>query len=546
MPSRLLTSRTALLCTAAVVAAAVPMPACTQQVELGSLVSIGSQREDQMRVDQLLGRQSTAGFLMRTTSSLSLTGTPALPKGQWRVTLLAPELTSVWNSTLPFSMNDGSLWAGRGWNLAARLGAMVQFGRVTLIVAPEFNHEQNLPFQVIPYGGPSRSAWANFLHPPPQSIDNPLRFGDKPINQVLPGQSSLHVRLGPMDVGAATENMWWGPAIWNAIVMSNQAPGFPHLFASTARPLHTGIGDIEGTWILGRLTESKYFDGNAGNDHRTLSGLLLTLTPSFDRGLTFGVDRVVFATLPRGRNPLLAAFDFARNVGRPHLNPPTPIPAVARDQIFELFARWVFPGAGFEAYGEWARFEQPGSLRDFLEYPERSQGYTVGLQWAHAHASGSVLRIQAEETNLEPDGSWRFKPPFSNYASNVVPQGYTNRGQILGAAIGTAASGQWLAVDHLDHRGWSLGGFIGRARLEAEARFTSVVPWPRRGDVLVFWGLRGHVDVMGWTVTSRLTEGLRLNYLFQTYEPNPTTGKASGVDLGNTTLSIGLTKAGRR
>ena len=50
----------------------------------------------------------------------------------------------------------------------------------------------------------------------------------------------------------------------------------------------------------------------------------------------------------------------------------TPEGQLERDQISVLFGRWVFAPHGLEIYGEWARFEQPASFRDFLEFPQHS------------------------------------------------------------------------------------------------------------------------------------------------------------------------------
>src|SRR5690606_16536278 len=105
--------------------------------------------------------------------------------------------------------------------------------------------------------------------------------------------------------------------------------------------------------------------------------------------LTLGIARAVVAERSPGENPLPALFDAFRNVGRPG-SAVAPDTLADADQILSLFARWVFPGAGFEAYAEWARFEQPASLRDLLTAPGHSQGYTLGLQWARPLPSALV------------------------------------------------------------------------------------------------------------------------------------------------------------
>jgi hypothetical protein len=325
--------------------------------------------------------------------------------------------------------------------------------------------------------------------------------------------------------------------------MSNHAAGFPHLFLRTGRPIETKIGALEGTWILGRLSESDYFDVDPTNDTRSLSGLVVTLSPSFERDLTLGASRVVFATPERSGWPS-AAINVFRNVGRPNSADSAERAPSGLDQIFAVFGRWVFSPAGFEVYGEWARFEQPASFKDFLEFPGHSQGYTTGLQWTTPKGDSRVLRVQAELTNLEPSATWRVRPVYGSYTSRVVPQGYTHRGQVIGASIGPGASSQWLAFDLMEE-GWKAGVFGGRIRWDAAAQFTDVVLEPKREDVSLFWGIRAAKDLEGWTLSGELSHGVRINYLFQTFYPDPNSGKAEGVDVANTTLSMTFTKAVR-
>ncbi len=527
-----------------------------QGLSVRGLPLLAGEAEDRVRVAQLRGEWDTGGFLFRTPSLLL---EQALGEGRegWSLTLLAPEVATLWSSDLPFSFNDGPLWAGRGLNLRVTAGLRLRLGPVTLVAAPQFLQSENRAFQTIPYplkAHPPRDYWANPFHPLPESLDLPVRFGEGEISEVDPGQSSLTLALGPLSLGVATENAWWGPGLRNGILLSSHAAGVPHLFFRTNRPLETRIGAFEGRWMLGRLEESAFFDEVDANDRRTLSGLGIAFRPAFEPGLTLGVARMVYAPLEEGDAGLGAALDFLRSVGRPGQRPwpdtpdpwgedePLPEPEAAPDQIFALFARWVLPAAGFEAWGEWARFEEPGGLRDFLEFPQHSQGYTVGLQWVDRKGETGLLRLQAEMTNLEPSSTWRHRNVPSTYSSRVVPQGYTQKGQVLGASIGPGSSSQWVALDWLD-RVWRMGALGGRIRWDAAAHYLDVVPLPKREDVSLFWGFRGGVDLCGWTVGAELSTGVRINYLFQTFQPDAVTGKSEGVDVANTALALSLSRS---
>ena len=516
-----------------------------QQISVEGLPTLGGQAEDRLRIAQLLGQAGTDGYLLRTSSNLF--NQIVERDDPQSIVLLAPEIRGISNSDLPFSFNDGALWAGRGWNHLITIGARARLSRITLVLAPQLIYQQNQPFHFIPYpldATRERDRHANPFHPYPQSMDYPVRFGTQPLNEINWGQSNITINAGALAFGFSTENAWWGPGLRNGILMSNQAAGIPRAFLRTKEPIQTRFGAFEGLWILGHLQESDFFDRNSRNDLRTINGIILTFRPSFDPGLTLGLARTVFASLSEGGwfAGVESAFDAVKPVGTPnrrggdidHRNH-------ERDQISVLFGRWVFAPHGLEIYGEWARFEEPASFRDFLEFPQHSSGYTTGFQWVQTSNQRAHLRVQAEITNLEPSSTFRHRTPFSSYASRAVPQGYTHKGQVLGAGIGPGASSQWLALDRLAST-WSAGIFAGRIRWDTAAWLTSAVKRWGREDVSMFWGTRGGVEVSGWALFMDIFHGVRINYLFQTFIPDPVSGRAEGVDIANTSISITLAK----
>ena len=518
-------------------------PTIGQQVSLEGLPTLAGQTEDRIRTAQLLGQAGTQGYLFRTPSNLlhQILKNDAI----WSLTLLAPEIRGISNSNLPFSFNDGPLWAGRGWNRVITIGARTQLGPMTLLLAPHFIYQENRGFQFIPYpldAIPKRNPYANPFHPAPQSMDYPIRFGNKPLDRIDWGQSSIRIDAGPLAFGFSTENAWWGPGLRNGILMSSQASGVPRAFLQTKEPIRTKLGALEGRWILGHLQESDFFDDDDSNDRRTLSGIVLTFQPSFDPGLTLGVARTVFAPVVAGKSEWKASFHALEGVGTTNRGNLIPENQLERDQISVLFGRWVFAPHGLEIYGEWARFEKPDSFRDFLEFPQHSSGYTAGFQWIQVFKQSAPLRAQVEITNLEPSSTFRHRTPFSSYASQVVPHGYTHKGQIIGSGIGPGASSQWLALDRLAST-WSAGVFAGRIRWDSAAWLTSAVKRWGREDVSMFWGARGGVEVSGWGLFMDISHGVRINYLFQTFVPDPVSGRAEGVDVANTSISITLAKS---
>lgn len=499
----------------------------------------GGMWDDELRTAQLVGRAPTAGWLLRSPSSLDPGGGPTL-------SLVAPEMRAAWNSDLPFPTNDGAMWAGRGGSARAIVGARIAYGPVTVIAAPELVWSENREFQTIPYPAdqePSRDPLQPPWYAPPSSIDLPMRPGTDDVSRITPGQSSLTLALGPAEIGAATENLWWGPGIRNAIVLGGAAPGFPHAFVRTARPLETAAGTFDARWILGRLSESEHFDTIARNDHRSINAVALTYSPAAEPELTLGFARAVVALRPDGRVSPGSALDAVRGVPRPPADSLLDIESIGetrRDQVTSLFGRWIFPDAGFEAYAEWARFAQPKSLTALLTKPFDTQGYALGLQWARplALAGEPLVRVQAEATYLEPSGPGDEDVAVSSYASATVPHGYTHEGHVLGAAIGPGASSQWVAVDLLP-AAWRVGLFGGRIRWDNAAFYRQPPPGPNilQHDVSLFGGLRAGGWVAGVHLLAEATTGNRFNYLYQNYSPE--LGNTDfAIDVRNTTLRL--------
>lgn len=520
------------------------------EISIGALPRATSDSVDRLRLASLADTLYTFP-LLRSPSSLS----GVLRPNTWKpaLQLLAPYVRMVNNSNIPFSQNDGALWAGRGNSTALSAGLRMEMGPLRVILAPELLQIENkdwqlrdtLRFYAPPL--PKERRGGGFVFPwyrAPHSIDQPLRMGDKPIHTIVAGQSSVLIHGFGAAVGVATENEWWGPGMRSAIVLSDNASGFPHIVLRTSSPVQSRIGKIDARLIVGGIAESGYFDTTSTNNLRAISLFGASLQPAFSRNLTVGAARAVYGTVDKwetipGR--ILRAFS---NPGRPNnraLNDSSDYPG-GEDQVYSLFARWVSVPDGFELYSEWARTELPTNLRDFFIAPNHTQGYTIGLQWRKpAPVTSRTIRLQAEATNLEQSSTFRDRAIGSYYTSRTAIQGYTNRGEVIGASIGPGASSQWLAMDFLQSS-WYAGPFAGRIRWNEDMH--SVYGWPSyigycSHDVTIFTGARG-----GWrsryvSTSAELTLGNRLNAWFQEQSGCP--NGPSRLDIRNRTLSISIT-----
>jgi hypothetical protein len=479
------------------------------QVVPGEAEGIGSLAADRARLRQITGRPvdpATAG--------------PDSAAARY-IRTIPPTTRFSWNSDLPNSGNDAELWAGRGANVSVTggVGYAVRWAdrTIDIRVAPTVAYSQNRPFFVFPGRGPGRSAFSSPWHAGQASADLPLRFGDIPVRGIGLGQSAVTVTAGAVAYGAAATSEWWGPSIRNTLLFGNNAAGVPRLFVRTARPVHTRYGDFQGRAFVGALTESPFLDVDPSNDMRALSALLVTFRPALDTGLTLGLSRLVMASARSTPGVLRHAFDVVlryeplRTAGD---TTGSGVGSQGTDQLFSVFGRWVFPASGFEAYGEWAWMELPRSARELLVTPQSTLGYTLGAQWAQAHRAAGFLRLQGEATYLEQTTVIPNRPPPSFYTGRATVQGFTQRGQVLGAPIGPGSSTQFLGADWIAGR-WQAGAFAGRTRTENDALYQTADPRLVRHDVTVFSGVRAGARLPWYDVSSELTVGRRYNYLFQ-------------------------------
>jgi hypothetical protein len=512
------------------------------------LPSLGGDLDDRARLAHLLGGAGSERFLLRATTD-RLDSLPGASR-RFRWAVLAPDVAVVNNSAMPFSLNEGALWAARGWSNLIRAGLRAQWGRVSLVLAPELVATENLNYQLPPPDvqlprPPGRSPFSTPWHVGDYSIDLPLRFGERGFSRLDFGQSTLAVDAGSVVAGLSTENEWWGPGIRNAIVLSNNAAGIWRAFARTRRPVRTRVGTFDVRWFLGGLFESPYFDATPADNRRSITALAATWTPPGVPTLTVGATRAVYAPIVGWQDVFGHAFDVLRDRGLRRL-PGDTVLRPSRDQIFSLFARWVFPADGFAVHAEWARTDLPRSLRELLVSPNHSQGYTLGLEWARpVRAERDAVRVQTEITYLEKSPAYRNEAEFSWYTSAAAPQGYTQRGKVIGAAVGPGASSQWFAVDYFAPT-WRFGAFAGRIRWDDDALYTFPGYYPNKWcahDLSLFGGVTGALQGRFGRIQATLTRGERLNVFFYhlTWCEPPPVAQNDVLDVMNTTLEVRMT-----
>ncbi len=353
-----------------------------------------------------------------------------------------PEWFNSYNTAAPYGQNDGALWQGRGYNTALTAGVRLEGYGFELIFKPQISWMQNREFETNPdvYPNPYSYTFKNgTVHHP---IDIVQRYGDSSFWNYDWGDSELRWSWHSLTFGFGTQNPWLGPAYLNPMLGSNNAAGYIKFDAGLRKTkviipfLGWDIGDIEGRIWVGQLKESDYFDDNSDNNKRMLTAMSASYNPSFIPGFTIGLNRI-FMTYWRPENIkyILRLFTASRSNALSSSGND-------EDQKFSIFAEWNFPKVGFTIYGEFGR--------DDFSSDERSNFfhtaiYTVGAKQIIPLPFGLKSELNFEWNNFEMSQDFQLQWPYLGYyAHGFVNQGYTHKGQVLGAGFGWAGNSQFI------------------------------------------------------------------------------------------------------
>lgn len=423
---------------------------------------------------------------------------------------------------VPDPRNGGGMWTGLGLNAFARVGITFDRGMVHGIFAPEAWYSQNSAFTFFSSSDSTRSPFASPWYSGRYSMDLPTRMGATSLSNVALGQSALWVSTHGADFGVSSSSQAWGPGVRGHLLLGPDAPGIPRAFVRTTKPLVTRAGAFSGTAFIGTLTESPFFDNNPANDLRTITAWTVSWSPSDSSGTAVGVAHAGMRTgSPWG--------------GSAHkLQGPT-------DQLNTIFVRFKSPNDGLRAWAEVGHQGALPSARQFFTVPYQGIAYLYGLSTGIRSASGTLL-FTGEGADLEQPTDIRGQQTQDFYTSADIPQGWTQRGQLLGDGIGPGGQSQWFSMDWITPTR-STGVFLERVRWNEDAFFRQYLPYLNRHDVTVRVGLRGDGVYRDREISVELSSGRRLNYLFQngTYIPGYHT-----VDVNVSELRVSITPLASR
>lgn len=429
-----------------------------------SQAAVGSEEESYLRLLQVAGIVRSGPVSLRPFAAAELARlVPDSASHPWMArtrrsrgpaafSVLAPGVQAVYNSGFPLSMNDGLAWAGRGVTAAARAGVAARWRMFSLRLEPEVVWAANRPIALAPNGlsGPLR-----FGDPiEPGAIDNPQRFGETAFWRGALGQSTARVDLAGVTLGVSTANQWIGPALVDPLLLGTNAPGFPHAFAGTSRPLNVGLGTVHLRMQAGRLDQSAYFATPDSGSRRLLTAASAVVTVRGVPGLELGATRLFHGPWVEGQ----VFWRRVRNVTQGFFIPAgDPVGGVAQNQLASVFGRWVFPG--LEVYGEYMRNDASSDSRDLAQQPDHNSGWMVGTRRVWGRGGPTLQALRFETLNTRVTHLNRLRGQSRPYQHSTIVQGHTQLGEVLGSAAGQGGLATTIGWDRYAPNGrWTVEG----------------------------------------------------------------------------------------
>ncbi|RYF26393.1 MAG: hypothetical protein EOO42_01645 [Flavobacteriales bacterium] len=356
------------------------------------------------------------------------------------------------NSHHPYGINDGSMVQAKGYQTQLSAGVFAKIGPLSIQLRPEYVYAANSSFQKL--SDANGTVFKGVVSRYYNRIDLPDRFGDGNYSKLSWGQSSIAVNAGPVALSLSNENLWWGPGVRNSLLMTNNASGFKHFSLNTTRPIETYIGDFEGQIIAGKLEQSGIASPTGAGyvrkpkDWRYLSGIALTYQPKWVPGLYLGVDRSFIVNRRDMGRGFAAYFPIFKSLPKESFVNPDRTNAEdesKQDQYISFSARYVLPESKAEVYLQYGRNDHSYDLRDAIVEPEHTRAYVAGFRkLVPLVQEDEFIQIGLEFTQLQQSTTKENRDSQAWYTHYQVRDGYTNKGQVLGAGIGPGSNMQSL------------------------------------------------------------------------------------------------------
>ncbi len=406
-------------------------------------------------------------FLIRSTSSFQhiQNRLNSKPKNIIKSLMIGYDFQN--NSLLPQSMNDGLMYPSRGWQERYSIGINFQLGILDINYQPEKLVVQNIPQEYYAGNPEDGNFMFKYFGMVANNIDHFRQFGFERIDTTSFGQSRIGIKTKFLTFGYATENIWWGPGRINSLIFTNNAGGFRHYYLNSVDPIKTNIGNFEFSAISGTLDTTRFTDIDQellnvcqpckvfkNLDQRKIDAITVNWRPKWVPNLYLGYafSRQYYANTKNDYDQTYSFFSKDRT----------------QQIIGSMMFRFSLPKDHAEFYGEFGLPDEAAYPWKFFKDKNPRTGFIFGANKLFLIGKGrSYLNLNLEFTQLQlmnPENIFYLGSPFvggqanSWYLNKNIKQGWSNNGQLIGAAIGPGSNGQSFNLSW--HKGYNRIGIV--------------------------------------------------------------------------------------
>ncbi len=427
-----------------------------------------NQRNLQLKNDST--KRIENSFMIRSTGAFQhiQNGLNSKPKNIAKSLMVGYDFQN--NSLLPQGVNDGNMFPTRGWQERFSIGINLQWGLLDINYQPEKLSLQNLPQEYYAGNPDDGNFMFKYFGMVANNIDHFRQFGYEKIDTTSFGQSRVGLKTKHISFGYTTENIWWGPGKRNSLIFSNNAGGFRHYYLNSVELIKTFIGGFEFSAIAGTLDTTKFTDIDQellnicrpckvfkNLDQRKIDAIIINWSPKWVPNLYLGYafSRQYYAN---SKNDYGQTYSF-----------------FSKDRIQQIMGSLMFrfslPKDHAEFYGEFGLPDEAAYPWKFFKDKNPRTGFIFGANKLVLIRRGKAyLNLNIEFTQLQlmnPKNIFNLGYPFvggrpnSWYLNTNIKQGWSNNGQLIGAAIGPGSNGQSFSLSwHKGHN--KIGVFVER------------------------------------------------------------------------------------
>ena len=489
-------------------------------------------------------------FSKETTHPLYSYAATILGKDTLKITPLPLRTSIQWVGDHPYDWNDGAMIPAKGLQQYLNGGVYIQWKQLQLQLAPELVVAQNLAFEGF-NTGMDRTQWRDYYHFY-NFIEEPERMGNGQYTKLWWGQSFLKYHFKNTSLSVSTQNKYWGPTFRNALILSNNAPGFPHISLANDEPLNTKLGNFNYEFIWGELVNSNYpppsnylsYNGELmyaqkEDRARSFQAAHINYTPKWFSNLTLGFEQsfMQYQDQLYGIANYIPLKNIIYRLPNDVLNQPITLTA--------FYFNYQLPAVNAKIYGEFGWNLNRTTFRNWLIQPDKGMANVLGFSKIFPTRKSNFYEFKAEMANLQlltVAEQFKIGAPPSWYLGSYVRQGYTYEGQILGAGVGPGGTSQTIELNW--HHGKNNIGVTAERRLH-NADF-QVYSFTNSGDFRRFYvdfatTFKANWSFGKWDIGPRISYIQTNNYNWQLFQPTPTTYFVPGRDIQQFTGKLNLT-----